>query len=62
MEMRKVFRITLIIAGSLLILILLALIIGVAPLNRALDYKPLLETMNALIHGVDVELLSPGGI
>ncbi len=59
--MKKALRITLIITGSLLILIVLALIIGVAPLNRALDYKPLLDTMNARIDGVDVQVVPVAG-
>ena len=61
MEMKKALRITLIITGSLLILIALVLIIGIAPLNRAIDHKPLLDTMNARIDGVDVQVVSAEG-
>jgi neutral ceramidase len=59
--MKKALRITLIVTGSLLILIAIALVISIAPLNRALDYKPLLDTMNARIDGVDVQVVPVAG-
>lgn len=58
--MKKPLRITLIITGSLLILTVIVLIIGIAPLNRALDYKPLLDSMDARIDGVDTEVVPAG--
>ena len=57
MKIKKALRITLIITGSLLTLIVLVLIIGVAPLDRAFDYKPLLDTMNARIDAVDEDVV-----
>ena len=57
MKIKKALRITLIITGSLLTLIVLVLIIGVAPLDRAFDYNPLLDTMNARIDAVDEDVV-----
>ena len=61
MEMKKPLRITLTITGSLMTLVVLVLIIGVAPLDRTLDYKPLLDTMNARIDEVDVQVVPATG-
>ena len=59
--MKKALRITLTITGSLLTLGVLVLIIGVAPLDRTVDYKPLLDTMNARIDEVDVQVVPAAG-
>jgi neutral ceramidase len=53
MGMKKPVRISLFIIGSLLSLLILFLIIGIAPLDRAFDYQPLLDTMEARIDDVD---------
>ncbi|HEX6225857.1 MAG TPA: neutral/alkaline non-lysosomal ceramidase N-terminal domain-containing protein [Chryseolinea sp.] len=62
MNIRKPLRISLFIVGSALGLLILFLVIGVAPLNRDIDYKPLLDTMNSRIEAVDEHPAPSGGV
>ena len=53
MSMKKPLRITLIIIASMVGLLILFLLIGIAPLDRTIDYGGLLDTMEVRIDAVD---------
>ena len=61
MALKKSGRITVIIILSLLGLVIFFLLIGVAPINRSVDYQSLLDTMNTRIDAVDEDSVPTGG-